>query len=117
MLPYENQMFLDVLSSDGLVVAAKGLGLEHVFASLLRVYSDPGNLVLVMGTAEEEEEHFVRQVVGEDTSTSSDNGGDNGDAVRCVAAKRITSDYSTSERQRVYLQGGVLFVTTRILGT
>lgn len=29
--------------------------------------------------------------------------------------KKITTDYSTTERQSVYLNGGVLFVTTRIL--
>jgi len=37
-------MFLDLLHLDGLLVAAKGLGIEEVFYNLLRVYSDPGNL-------------------------------------------------------------------------
>ena len=42
-------MFLDILHEDGLVIAAKGLGLDEVFYNLLKVYSDPGNLVLVIG--------------------------------------------------------------------
>ena len=29
--------------------------------------------------------------------------------------KKITTDISTSEREIVYLEGGVLFITTRIL--
>ena len=37
MLSYENQMFLDVLHEDGLLVAARGLGLEHVLYSLIKV--------------------------------------------------------------------------------
>ena len=45
MLPFANTMFLDLLHEDGLLIAAKGLGIEEVFYSLLRVYSDPGNLV------------------------------------------------------------------------
>jgi DNA excision repair protein ERCC-4 len=99
MLPYENQMFLDVLHADGLVVAAKGLGLDHVFYSLLRVYSDPGNLVLVMGTTEAEEEHFTQRLIED---------GRHG-------PKKITAEFSSAERQKLYLNGGVLFVTTRIL--
>ena len=45
MLPFANTMFLDLLHEDGLLIAAKGLGIEEVFYSLLKVYSDPGNLV------------------------------------------------------------------------
>ena len=47
MLPFANTMFLDLLHEDGLLIAAKGLGIEEVFYSLLRVYSDPGNLVRI----------------------------------------------------------------------
>jgi hypothetical protein len=49
MLPFANTMFLDLLHEDGLLIAAKGLGIEQVFYSLLRVYSDPGNLVRQFG--------------------------------------------------------------------
>ena len=30
-------------------------------------------------------------------------------------ALKITTEYSAAERQRLYLEGGVLFITTRIL--
>ena len=63
MLPYANQMFLDILHEDGLVVTAKGLGLDDVFFSLLKVYSDPGNLVLVVGVNEEEEQYFMERLL------------------------------------------------------
>ena len=62
MLDFENQMFLDILNEDGLVVAAKGIGLESVFISLLKVYSDAGNLVLVLGTSDKEEDYFINEL-------------------------------------------------------
>ena len=100
MLPFANQMLLDILHEDGLVIAAKGLGLEEVFYSLLKVYSDPGNLVLVIGTNEEEEEYFIQRLDQEEVK---------------APPKKITTEYSLSERQQLYLNGGVLFITTRIL--
>jgi DNA excision repair protein ERCC-4 len=100
MLAYANQMFLDILHEDGLMVAAKGLGLEQVFYSLLKVYSDPGNLVLVIGTNDEEEEYFKNRLEF--------------DGVK-LPAKKVTTEYSTTDRQQLYLNGGVLFITTRIL--
>lgn len=101
MLDYENQMLLDIVSADGLVLAAKGLGLERVFHSLLKIYSDPGNLVLVLGTTEQEEQYFIQAL--------------NSDERVKKKARKITTDISIAERQRVYLEGGVLFITTRIL--
>ena len=62
MLEFENQMFLDILNEDGLIITAKGLGLEHVFTSLLKVYSDAGNLVLVLGTSNAEEDFFISEL-------------------------------------------------------
>ena len=100
MLAYANQMFLDILHEDGLVIAAKGLGLDEVFHSLLKVYSDPGNLVLVLGANEEEEEYFINRLKQEDVKAQP---------------KKVTTEYSVNDRQQLYLNGGVLFITTRIL--
>ena len=105
MLTYENQMFLDILHEDGLLILGKGLGLEHTFASLIKVYSDPGNLVLVLGTTEAEEEFFISKLEEQEEETGQS----------CKPPRKITTDYSTTERQKIYLEGGVLFITTRIL--
>ncbi len=100
MLPFANQMFLDILHEDGLTIAAKGLGVEEVFFSLLKVYSDPGNLVLVIGTNEEEEEYFIERLKKEEVK---------------APPRKVTTEFSASDRQQLYLNGGVLFITTRIL--
>ena len=100
MLAYANQMFLDILHEDGLVIAAKGLGLDEVFYNLLKVYSDPGNLVLVIGANEEEEEYFIKRLKEDDVK---------------APPTKVTTEFSANERKQIYLNGGVLFITTRIL--
>jgi DNA excision repair protein ERCC-4 len=62
MIEFENQMFLDILNDDGLVITAKGIGLESVFINLLKVYNDNGNLVLVLGTSDKEEQYFIQEL-------------------------------------------------------
>ncbi|XP_024942375.1 DNA repair endonuclease XPF isoform X1 [Cephus cinctus] len=100
MLEYENQMFLEVLQEDGLVIAAKGLGLDTVFMNIMKVYSDPGNLVIVLGTTDYDEQYFIEKL-------------------RSVGLKFlpriITAQFPSNERELMYLEGGVLFVSGRIL--
>lgn len=100
MLEYENQMLLDLLHEDGLLIAAKGLGLERILESLIITYNDPGNLVIVIGTTSREEEYVLSQLEGKGIVPLP----------RCV-----TADCSVSERSQIYHQGGVLFVTSRIM--
>lgn len=40
----------------------RGLGLHSVLLSLLKVWCDPGNLVLVLGSQSQEEEYFITQL-------------------------------------------------------
>ena len=103
MLDYENEMFLTALQEDGLTITAKGLGLEEVFLSLLKVQADPGNLVLVLGCSDQEETWIINRLQSAGLSGPG------------FLPRRVTTDISTSEREAVYLEGGVLFVTTRIL--
>nr|CAG4640726.1 EOG090X03DI [Eulimnadia texana] len=100
MLEYENQMFLDLLNDDGLLVTAKGIGLDRVFVELLKVYSDAGNLVIVIGTSSKEEDFFINEL----------------DSRGVKPLPRIlSSEYSTTDRQLVYMEGGVIFASSRIL--
>ncbi|XP_043264616.1 DNA repair endonuclease XPF [Colletes gigas] len=100
MLEYENQMFLEILHEDGLVVTAKGLGIETVFANILRAHTDPGNLIIVLGTTNYEEQYFI-------------------DMLKSFGVKHlprvVTFECSSDERAIMYLEGGVLFISGRIL--
>ncbi|XP_038067754.1 DNA repair endonuclease XPF-like [Patiria miniata] len=97
---YENQMFLEIFGEDGLMLLARGLGIDRIALHLLKLYSDPGNLVLVLNASSSEEEYYIEELEKRGVST---------------LPKVINNEYSTSERKDVYLQGGVLFVTSRIL--
>ncbi|CAN8028378.1 unnamed protein product [Ixodes persulcatus] len=100
MLEFETQLFLDLHNEDGLVILAKGLGIERLLLSLIKVHNDPGNLVLVLGTTSQEEEFFISRLEADNANP---------------LPKSITADCSTKDRNDVYLAGGVLFVTSRIL--
>ncbi|KAM7287523.1 putative DNA repair endonuclease xp-f / mei-9 / rad1 [Ixodes scapularis] len=100
MLEFETQLFLDLHNEDGLVILAKGLGIERLLLSLIKVHNDPGNLVLVLGTTSQEEEFFISRLEVDNANP---------------LPKSITADCSTKDRNDVYLAGGVLFVTSRIL--
>ena len=58
------------------------------------------NQVLVMGANEEEEAYFMKRLEADDVK---------------MLPKKVTTEYSIPERQKLYLDGGVLFITTRIL--
>ncbi|KAL7299564.1 hypothetical protein TKK_0007641 [Trichogramma kaykai] len=97
---YENQMFLEILQEDGLVIAAKGLGLETVFMNILKAYSDPGHLVLVLGTDDFEETFFIEQLKNQGVKH---------------LPRVVSAQSPAEERDIMYLEGGVLFISGRIL--
>ncbi|XP_076665620.1 DNA repair endonuclease XPF mei-9 isoform X1 [Andrena cerasifolii] len=100
MLEYENQMFLEVLHEDGLVITAKGLGIETVFANVLRAYTDPGNLIIILGTTNHDEQYFIETLQNYGVKQ---------------LPRVVTSECSSDERVIMYLEGGALFVSGRIL--
>uniref|UniRef100_A0A8C4QG17 DNA repair endonuclease XPF n=1 Tax=Eptatretus burgeri TaxID=7764 RepID=A0A8C4QG17_EPTBU len=100
LLDYETQMFLDLFHHDGLLLTAKGLGIDRILLAFLRLYSDPANLVLVLNTSQAEEEYFVEEL----RRTGVE-----------YLPKIVTTEIPGSERKDLYKEGGVLFVTSRIL--
>uniref|UniRef100_A0A1B0FGJ6 DNA repair endonuclease XPF n=1 Tax=Glossina morsitans morsitans TaxID=37546 RepID=A0A1B0FGJ6_GLOMM len=94
LLNYEKQMLLDMVYSDGLMVCAKGLSYERVVLNILKVYSDSGNLLLVINGSDWEENYYKSQI-----------------------EKKFLHEVANTatERERVYLEGGIQFMTTRIL--
>ncbi|CAH2306930.1 DNA repair endonuclease XPF [Pelobates cultripes] len=100
LLEYENQVFLDLFHEDGLVITGRGLGIDRILQNFLKLYCDPGNLVLVLNTDTAEEEYLIEQLRSEGVTH---------------LPRIITNEIVSSERYDVYTQGGVLFVTSRIL--
>ncbi|KAL8600798.1 hypothetical protein ACOMHN_055993 [Nucella lapillus] len=100
LLEYENQIFLEGFHNDGLFITARGLGVDRIFLSYLNVYCDPGSLVLVLNTNAADEEYLMHQLESQGTQP---------------LPKVITNEFSAADRQPLYLEGGVQFVTSRIL--
>ncbi|KFM80672.1 DNA repair endonuclease XPF, partial [Stegodyphus mimosarum] len=100
LLDFENQMFLELFHDDALVVIAKGIGVERLLINIIKTYNDPGNLILVIGTAPAEEEYVINKLQDSGVTT---------------LPRVITSDVSTKDRYEVYMDGGILFVSSRIL--
>ncbi|KAG8009022.1 DNA repair endonuclease XPF [Nibea albiflora] len=100
LLEFETEMFLSLFGSDGLLVAAEGMGIDRILLQFMRVYSEEGSLVLLLNTTTPEQEYFTEQLRLEGVTH---------------LPRTVTSDVQSAERYNVYTQGGVLFVTSRIL--
>ncbi|XP_071565965.1 DNA repair endonuclease XPF [Temnothorax nylanderi] len=100
MLEYENQIFLEILQEDGLVITAKGLGIETVFANVIKAHSDPGNLVIILGTTNHDENYIIDLLKSYGTSR---------------LPRIVNAECLSKEREIMYLEGGVLFISGRIL--
>nr|XP_046234065.1 DNA repair endonuclease XPF [Scatophagus argus] len=100
LLEFETEMFLNLFGCDGLLVVAEGMGIDRILLQFMRVYSDQGSLVLLLNTTTPEQEYFTEQLRMEGVTH---------------LPRTVTSDVQSTERYNVYTEGGVLFVTTRIL--
>ncbi|NXS11709.1 XPF endonuclease, partial [Neodrepanis coruscans] len=100
LLEYERQVFLELLERDGLVVCARGLGIDRLLLHFLRLHCEPAGLVLVLNTGPAEEEYFIDQL--------------RSDGVIHLP-RRVTNEVPNNTRYEFYTQGGVIFATSRIL--
>ncbi|XP_069012118.1 DNA repair endonuclease XPF [Embiotoca jacksoni] len=100
LLEFETEMFLSLFGCDGLLVVAEGMGLDRILLQFMRVYSEEGSLVLLLNTTTPEQEYLTEQLRVEGVTH---------------LPRTVTSDVQSAERYDVYTEGGVLFVTSRIL--
>uniref|UniRef100_A0A8C2YYG1 Excision repair cross-complementation group 4 n=1 Tax=Cyclopterus lumpus TaxID=8103 RepID=A0A8C2YYG1_CYCLU len=100
LLEFETEMFLSLFECDGLLVAAEGMGIDRILLQFMRVCSEQGSLVLLLNTTTPEQEYFTEQLRVEGVTH---------------LPRTVTSDVNSTERYNVYTEGGVLFVTSRIL--
>lgn len=101
-LPYEREL-IDELhhQHDGLLVLARGLGIQRLLAYFLRLYASPKTLVLCLNVNELVPLfHQLVLALGLD---------------RKYLPKLIDATTPTKERLQLYRHGGCFFVTSRIL--
>uniref|UniRef100_A0A6G1SAP4 DNA repair endonuclease XPF n=1 Tax=Aceria tosichella TaxID=561515 RepID=A0A6G1SAP4_9ACAR len=104
-LEYQDEMYTSAMfEPDCLVVASRGIGLEQLLVRLCRTFSDETNLVLVIGARNEDELFVINQIINEKEIPHG------------RVPQQITAETSNTKKRRdIYMQGGVLFVTERIL--
>lgn len=104
-LEFQDEMYLSTVQDDAcLVITSRGIGLEQLMVRLCRTYSDDTSLVIVIGTNAEDELFLTNQIIDDQNVPFG------------KLPQRITAESSnTKKRKEIYLNGGVLFVTERIL--
>ncbi|KAL1968663.1 hypothetical protein VTN77DRAFT_1489 [Rasamsonia byssochlamydoides] len=107
-LQYQQDLFNELRAEDELVILARGLGLLRLVTNLLHSYDAAGNnLVLVVG-ADDRENEWIGEALAEHYAISK--------TPLARGLKVINTDRATVPmREKIYAQGGILSVTSRIL--
>ncbi|KPV71576.1 uncharacterized protein RHOBADRAFT_19268 [Rhodotorula graminis WP1] len=82
-------------TGDALLIMARGLGLRTIVTTFLKIYDMPDKLVLVVNATPEEERSFEQEVG--------------------LRLKVLSYEVTDEKRERMYKDGGVFSVTSRIL--
>uniref|UniRef100_A0A7E4ZY81 ERCC4 domain-containing protein n=1 Tax=Panagrellus redivivus TaxID=6233 RepID=A0A7E4ZY81_PANRE len=102
LLPHEQELLLDTMNDDVLFVTGRGLGLERLILHHLHLYSDSKLLVLVINATPADEHFYLHKL-------KQINPG--------CPPKLINSSVTNKQREQVYLDGGIQFITSRVLMT
>eukprot|EP00117_Sycon_ciliatum_P008410 scpid67245/ scgid11121/ DNA repair endonuclease XPF; DNA excision repair protein ERCC-4 len=100
LLDYEAQMFTELLADDGLLIAGRGLGVHRLVSALIQIHCDPGSLLLVVNASQLELDILLEAGIQSGTAHPP---------------QVISNQTGAPDRQQKYLEGGVFFVTSRIL--
>ncbi|VIO94526.1 ERCC4 domain containing protein [Brugia malayi] len=100
LLTFERNIMLDTYADDVLFVFASGLGMERFILHHLHLYCDPQLLVFIINTTPQDDTYFLSRL--------------RDSKVKCPP-KIITADCSIKDRESLYMEGGIQFITSRIL--
>lgn len=101
-LDYENDILKQVSEEDCLCVVSKGIGLERLMIKIILAYTEPEHIVFVIGSETDLETYLIRymEILGIPTNR---------------LPRVVNSGVSISAREKMYLEGGVLFISSTIL--
>jgi DNA excision repair protein ERCC-4 len=102
LLSFHKEIISDFITENGLLIMARGLGIEKILASIIAPYCDPHQLVFVLNPEGSDEPSMDEMLIQCGVTQN-------------LLPKRITNTFSQTDRQDIYLGGGVMFVTSRIL--
>ncbi|MCJ1314926.1 hypothetical protein MMC15_000240 [Xylographa vitiligo] len=107
-LEYQQDLFSELRSEDELVILARGLGLLRVVTNLLHSYDVAGNNLIVVVGADERENGWIGEALAEHAAISR--------ASLARGLSQVNTDMmSVGTREKMYSQGGIFTITSRIL--
>lgn len=107
-LQYQQEIFNLLRAEDVLIVLARGLGLLKIVTNLLHSYDVAGNSLVIVVNAEDRENEWIGEALAEHHATSR--------SPLSKGLRVINTDKATvAMREKIYAEGGIVSVTTRIL--
>ncbi|ETN40204.1 uncharacterized protein HMPREF1541_04480 [Cyphellophora europaea CBS 101466] len=107
-LQFQQDIYNLLRNEDALVVLARGLGLLKIVTNLLHSYDAAGNSLVIVVGAEDQENDWIGEALAEHYAISR--------APHARGLRVINTDKATvSAREKIYSEGGVVSVTSRIL--
>ncbi|CAG8530452.1 12745_t:CDS:2, partial [Cetraspora pellucida] len=100
-LQYQREILDEVLAEDGFLILSRGLGLRHIICALLKIYSHTNHLVILLNTPAHEE-IIIKEQLAEI-------------GVRKPGLRVVNNEMGIKERSELYLSGGIMSITSRIL--
>ncbi|EED19385.1 DNA repair protein RAD1, putative [Talaromyces stipitatus ATCC 10500] len=107
-LKYQQDLFNELRNEDELVILARGLGLLRIVTNLLHAFDAAGNNLIIVVGADDRENEWIGEALAEHYAISK--------TPLARGLKVINTDRATVPmREKIYNQGGILSVTSRIL--
>ncbi|KAL4956263.1 hypothetical protein BDW69DRAFT_91752 [Aspergillus filifer] len=107
-LQFQQDIFTELRGEDELVILARGLGLLRLITNLLHFYDAAGNNLVLLVGADDRENEWIGEALAEHYAISK--------TPLARGLKVINTDRATVPmREKIYAEGGILSVTSRIL--
>ncbi|KAH9875236.1 hypothetical protein J1614_004727 [Plenodomus biglobosus] len=107
-LEFQQDIFKELREEDELVILARGLGLLRIVTNLLHSYDAAGNNLILLVGADDRENVWIGEALAEHAAVSN--------APKCRGLSLVNTDLMTvGTREKMYAQGGIFSITSRIL--
>ncbi|KAL9092848.1 MAG: hypothetical protein Q9165_004266 [Trypethelium subeluteriae] len=107
-LEFQADVFRELQHEDALVLLARGLGLLRIVTNLLHYYDAAGNNLILLVGADERENGWIGESLAEHAAISN--------SPKARGLSLVNTDMmSVGTREKMYSQGGIFSITSRIL--
>jgi DNA excision repair protein ERCC-4 len=110
LLEFHRKIVHELTQEGGLLILGKGLGLERVLLTFLRIHANPRNLILLLNASEIELSCLRKELESKSDDIEPDH-----DSDITLNLKIINNETPAKDRASLYYEGGVLAITSRIL--